>query len=235
MSIFVIMKEKIIELRKKGYTLNRIAEELNCAKSTVSYHINKVNLGGNKNNFLFGVSDETINEIKNLRLSGKTYDEITKLINISKDKLTKICKRIELNFNIKNLRASKLNSEEVIKYYLEIKSKRKTAIFFNVSKEKIMKIVGDVSIKKISGSEAVINWRKKKKIELVKYKGGCCERCGYNKSFEVLQFHHINPNEKDFSISGKSYSINRLKKEVDKCILVCANCHIEIHEELKQK
>ena len=41
------------------------------------------------------------------------------------------------------------------------------------------------------------------------------------------------PKEKDFSISAKSYSYDRLKKEVDKCILVCLNCHIEIHEEIK--
>ena len=74
----------------------------------------------------------------------------------------------------------------------------------------------------------------KEKIELVKYKGGCCEKCGYDKSYEALQFHHVNPSEKDFTISGKSYGVERLKKEVDKCVLVCANCHIEIHEELKK-
>ena len=80
----------------------------------------------------------------------------------------------------------------------------------------------------------MIQWRKRKKIELVKYKGGKCERCGYDKTYEALQFHHINPSEKDFTISGKSYSLERLKKEVDKCIMVCANCHIEIHEELRK-
>jgi hypothetical protein len=69
----------------------------------------------------------------------------------------------------------------------------------------------------------------------VEYKGGCCERCGYNKSNSVLQFHHLNPQEKDFNIGNKSYSFERIKKEVDKCIMVCANCHIEIHEEERNK
>jgi Icc-related predicted phosphoesterase len=73
-----------------------------------------------------------------------------------------------------------------------------------------------------------------KKKELVEYKGGCCEICGYNKSIQALQFHHIDPNEKDFNISARSYSIERLKKEADKCMLVCANCHIEVHEELRK-
>ena len=73
-----------------------------------------------------------------------------------------------------------------------------------------------------------------KTSQLVNYKGGKCERCGYDKCVQALQFHHLNPDEKDFAISGKSYSFERLKKEVDKCIMVCANCHIEIHEELKK-
>jgi 5-methylcytosine-specific restriction endonuclease McrA/predicted transcriptional regulator len=231
------MKEKIIELRRRGYTVNQIVVEIGCAKSTVSYHINKANLGGSKNNFLYGISDDTVEEIKLLRLSGKTYEEILELVVISKDKLIKICRVIDLNFNINNLKAHQLNTDDVVKYYLNCKSKKKTGEFFNVSKDTIRKIVGDKTIKKTrqsTPSQNVIQWRKRKKIELVKYKGGKCERCGYDKTYEALQFHHINPSEKDFTISGKSYSLERLKKEVDKCIMVCANCHIEIHEELRK-
>ena len=44
-----------------------------------------------------------------------------------------------------------------------------------------------------------------------------------------MEFHHLDPNEKDFTISGKSWAFERLKKEVDKCILVCNRCHTEIH------
>ena len=80
-------------------------------------------------------------------------------------------------------------------------------------------------------SDYVVDWRKRTKVKLVEYKGGCCCRCGYNKSMNVLQFHHLDPAKKDFTIGGKSWSYERLKEEVDKCILVCANCHIEIHEE----
>jgi len=65
----------------------------------------------------------------------------------------------------------------------------------------------------------------------VLYKGGKCEICGYNKCLGALDFHHLNPNEKDFSISDSSkyHNLEEMKKEVDKCILVCANCHREIH------
>ena len=77
----------------------------------------------------------------------------------------------------------------------------------------------------------VVNFRRKVKAELVTYKGGHCEKCGYDKCTDALEFHHIDPSQKDFSISGRSLSFERLKSEVDKCILVCSNCHKEIHFE----
>ena len=83
-------------------------------------------------------------------------------------------------------------------------------------------------------SEAVQRRRDKTKELLVEYKGGKCEICGYNKCIGALEFHHINPNEKEFGIGQKGYtrSIEKNKEEVDKCILVCANCHREIHNGL---
>ncbi len=76
-------------------------------------------------------------------------------------------------------------------------------------------------------------YRKKRfliKKELVEYKGGKCKMCGYSKSLRALQFHHLDPSEKDFNIGGVSTLNEDVKKELDKCILVCANCHSEIHD-----
>jgi hypothetical protein len=77
---------------------------------------------------------------------------------------------------------------------------------------------------------------RKLKKECVDYKGGKCQICGYNKYLGALEFHHRNPKEKDFSISNryKNAKINeRIKRELDKCDLVCSNCHREIHSELR--
>jgi len=65
----------------------------------------------------------------------------------------------------------------------------------------------------------------------VEYKGGKCESCGYNKCIDALDFHHVNEKEKEFGLSqsGLTRSWERTKKESDKCVLVCANCHREIH------
>jgi 5-methylcytosine-specific restriction endonuclease McrA len=72
--------------------------------------------------------------------------------------------------------------------------------------------------------------RKKLKQLAVEYKGGKCCKCGYYKCVGALDFHHVNPQEKAFGIGSKGYtrSWESVKKELDKCILVCANCHREI-------
>lgn len=84
--------------------------------------------------------------------------------------------------------------------------------------------------------DAVIDIRRRNKIRLVEYKGGKCERCGYDKCIDALEFHHLNPEEKDFGLScGDTRNFEKLKNEVDKCIMVCANCHREIHAEEREK
>ncbi len=72
------------------------------------------------------------------------------------------------------------------------------------------------------------------KSMMVEYKGGCCIKCGYKKCIGALEFHHIDPSKKDFTLSHLKSSKfdDKIKNELDKCILVCANCHREIHEEL---
>ena len=79
--------------------------------------------------------------------------------------------------------------------------------------------------------EAVQKRREKIKNALIEYKGGECQICGYKRYRGALEFHHVNPDEKEFGISkeGKTRSLEESKKEADKCILVCANCHREIH------
>lgn len=81
---------------------------------------------------------------------------------------------------------------------------------------------------------AVTKRRKKLKQMAVEYKGGKCERCGYSKSLVSLAFHHVDPTQKDFNMAEKGYtrSWESVKQELDKCILVCNNCHGEIHEEM---
>lgn len=69
------------------------------------------------------------------------------------------------------------------------------------------------------------------KAFMVSYKGGCCQLCGYAKCYRSLDFHHVDPAQKDFGFgSSHCVSWDRIKKELDKCVCLCRNCHGEVHE-----
>ena len=72
----------------------------------------------------------------------------------------------------------------------------------------------------------------KRRKELVEYKGGKCQKCGYCKNIAALTFHHSNPDIKEFGLDMRrmcNSSLEALKKEADKCELLCHNCHMEEH------
>lgn len=75
------------------------------------------------------------------------------------------------------------------------------------------------------------NRMRKFKEKCVEYKGGKCDICGYDKYVGALEFHHENQKEKDFEISKlKSWTFDeRIIKELDKCVILCSNCHKETH------
>jgi hypothetical protein len=79
--------------------------------------------------------------------------------------------------------------------------------------------------------EAVTRRRKRLKQMAISLKGGKCQFCGYNKYNGALDFHHIDESTKKFNLStrGLTRSWKKIKDELQKCILVCANCHREIH------
>lgn len=89
---------------------------------------------------------------------------------------------------------------------------------------------GHQQYKNICSNCRVNKCRQEKKIKAVEYMGGHCIICKYNKCITALHFHHIDPNEKEYGFSSnltKPFEV--LKKELDKCIMVCSNCHSEIH------
>lgn len=71
----------------------------------------------------------------------------------------------------------------------------------------------------------------KERVESLKlHYGGKCVKCGYNKCLAALQFHHRDPSQKEFHLGYKrGISWDRQIEELNKCDLICANCHAEIH------
>lgn len=178
-------------------------------------------------------------EILKLKQEGKTSKEISNILNIGLG-------TVGYYFSILNLQKEKLTEDNIVKIknlYNERNTLKQISNSLNIDYNLIKNYIKNNKIKKPKindldlkkqKSNHVINWKRRKKEELVLYKGGKCEKCGYNKCIEALEFHHLNPLEKDFTISGSNLKIETLKKEVDKCILVCANCHREIHSNIRK-
>jgi hypothetical protein len=78
---------------------------------------------------------------------------------------------------------------------------------------------------------AVAKRRRKLKAMVVEYKGGKCMLCGYARCVWAFDLHHVDEQQKSFSMSvrGLTRSWERVRQEADKCVLVCASCHREIH------
>jgi hypothetical protein len=88
---------------------------------------------------------------------------------------------------------------------------------------------GSVYCKRCTNDQTIERMRHTKRL-CIEYKGGKCEKCGYDKYDGALEFHHLDPSKKDFEISKKkATNIDSLKPELDKCILLCSNCHRELH------
>jgi predicted transcriptional regulator len=180
--------------------------------------------------------------ILKLRKEGKTYNEIVNDLGCSKSTVSYYCTKENNNAfkgsptdveitNFQNLYdkygstykvAEKTNwSVSTIKKYVTVKRREKESKEERRRKQVI----------------AVSKRRRKLKELAVEYKGNNCERCGYNKCIDALEFHHLDPQKKSFSIGnkGKTIAWKKIKNELDKCIMVCSNCHKEIHYELRNE
>ena len=180
--------------------------------------------------------------ILSLREKGFSYKKIADELKCSKATISYHCQRNSIN-NI-GLRRLPLTDKEIneIKEYYKTHTAKDTSEKYDVSLTTIKTYV-DNKRTVLSNEEKIKhhyinikNFRQRMKIKAVEYKGGKCIRCGYDKCMRSLTFHHRNPNEKEFGIGTYSnLGWNAVKKELDKCDLLCNNCHGEVHENLDKK
>ena len=86
-------------------------------------------------------------------------------------------------------------------------------------------------------SDHVKEWRRNTKLKLITCMGSKCQICSYSKSVSALEFHHLNPEEKDFGLGtsrANPKNWDAIVDEVKKCILLCSNCHREVHDGTSQ-
>lgn len=83
---------------------------------------------------------------------------------------------------------------------------------------------------KKSNAQSVSDYRRNRKLNLIKVAGGKCVLCGYSKNPSALEFHHLHPEDKSYGLAtkGTCHNIQQDLAEVKKCILICANCHRDV-------
>lgn len=179
-------------------------------------------------------------QIIELRQQRKSYNEISKILGCSKATISYHCMKSDTN-DIGLKKGKILTDEEQnnLREYYKTHSKDETAIFFGISTTTVTKYKENKRIllnneeKKKKNYLGVKSFRIRTKEKAVEYKGGKCVICDYNKCIKGFDFHHLDPTKKDFTIgSNSSISWEKIKNEIEKCILVCCRCHREIHDGL---
>ena len=176
--------------------------------------------------------------ILKLKKEGKTHNEIAKELGCAKSTVSFHCINSGVRRDIRKL--TDIEITEMMEVF-KIKTIKETSEQFNVSITTVKKYCGTktnkpkytLEEKRRKNAEAVSRRRKKIKLMAVEYKGGKCQNpeCGYLKYVGNLEFHHLEPSKKDFGIASNGHTVSwdKIKNELDKCIMVCSNCHGEIH------
>lgn len=197
------------------------------------------------------------NEIIRLRREGLSYNEIQRLTGASKGNISYHCSKLEGNGVIIKSLTDKANKakikhperynanvpefdtrvREILTELISIGTYRtelSDALNISVFELDAFMSYHNLHFGKptLLGYERLKLRRKKIKLLAIMRLGGKCEKCGYHKSRKALDFHHKVPAEKEFSISHiTNRRWSRVRDEIDKCLLVCANCHRELHDD----
>lgn len=180
--------------------------------------------------------DESLkNKILKLRQQDKSYDFIAKKLGCSKGVISFHCNNNGVGGSSKRKPLTEKEIFELNEFY-KTHSINECMNKFNLCRSSVVKYTENKHVllteeqKKIKNYDRVKNRRQENKLKAIKYKGGKCENCGYDKCVWALDFHHINKKDKDFSIAQYStLSWEKIKLELDKCMILCANCHREKH------
>lgn len=168
--------------------------------------------------------------------NGFSYNSISKKLSCSKGTINyHLSSFVKKRYDNKKLLIEKIknnlpeNRKKLLQLYGDVLTKREIQYFYST----FYKIENKGTKSNCIPKEYYKNRRLNLKKELVEYKGGKCEICDYDRCIKALEFHHLDPNKKDFAISNCGLKdIVKLKKEVDKCALLCSNCHREVHDGL---
>ena len=162
-------------------------------------------------------------QLENLISCGFSQRDIAEGLNVSQNKVGRWLKKYNLSTSYTNKEV--LPDRKPCSTCKQIKSNDKFYKRGGDREDSLSSMCKDCNLKN------KLSRQRNFKQECVDYKGGECQCCGYNTCNQALDFHHIDPKTKKFGIAKarRARLTEEVLEELDKCILVCSNCHREIH------
>jgi transposase-like protein len=216
-------KEFLERCLAKGMSLEKIGALVGRDPSTVSYHLSKHGLKpvGHDIHAPKGAVDP--DRVREMVQDGASVHGVAEELGVSYSTARYWVRRLGLETrHMARLRESKeARDDDERTALLACKKHGKTAFFSSPS--------GGFRCRKCR-SEAVSRYRRRVKRRLIDRAGGVCALCGYNNFPGALEFHHLDPERKTFTLSrhGVTRAYSEVEAEADKCVLLCANCHAEV-------
>lgn len=175
------------------------------------------------------INDTLRQQVAEMSRNGMSYNQIKQETGLGKGTISSICQQINGKKEYLELTPEKITELQAL--YDEVGNIKTVAKMYKISYERLSKVIQLKEPTPKTGYQCIKDRRHKVKEYLISYKGGKCQICGYSRCRDAMDFHHIDSSTKTFSISNSNIykNMEKMKQEVDKCMLVCANCHREIH------
>lgn len=211
------------ECLAEGMSLEAIGQRVGKHESTVSYWLKKHGLEANGRETHAPNQKVDPDRLRELVQDGASIQEMGEAFGVGRSTIRYWLRKLDLetdrSVRIKESRTA--SKEGLRRAYLRCPQHGHTAFYLRPD--------GGFRCGRCS-SAAVSKRRKALKRRLVEEAGGCCVLCGFDEHPAALQFHHVDPATKSFSIGegGLTRSLARVRAEAQKCVLLCANCHAQV-------
>ncbi|HET9152763.1 MAG TPA: hypothetical protein VFN85_01445 [Solirubrobacterales bacterium] len=213
-----MQKQLLEECLAEGMSLEGIGKRVGKHESTVSYWLKKHGLVAARAEKHSAKGAPSKEEMERLLAAGFSLREIAQRLDRSWATVRHWMGKYELKPTPRRKRGAGDDSREVVsrcEHHGETSFVREGRGYYRCKRCRV---------------EATVRRRHRLKRILVEEAGGKCILCGYSGCVRALEFHHLDPKTKEFSLAhnGRTRSIAKLRAEASKCVLLCANCHAEV-------
>jgi transposase len=207
------------QLLGQGLSLAEIGRHFGRHEATVSYWVKKYGLRAANRAKHRSKGGLTRDQLTPLVVSGMSTAEIAEVVGLSKTTVRHWLRE----YGLKTQWATRRVASQSREHEVELRCRHHGLTTFK------RRSTGGYRCARCR-SEAVARRRRLVKRLLVAEAGGSCKLCGYDRCVGALEFHHVVPSEKRFSLShrGVARSLEKARAEARKCVLLCANCHAEV-------